>query len=111
MIELSKESLESFIAEYPMYINWDGGSISEEMKFRNEEFLILKEKVFIYIIAYSRKEMAVSKKQLLNFFNIELKKLDEIIKELKNDDGLEVVTTFNQETGLISGKGYFINTK
>ena len=36
MIELSKESLESFISEYPMYITWDGGSILEEIKFRNE---------------------------------------------------------------------------
>lgn len=109
MIELDKESLESFIAEYPTYITWDGGSILEEIKFRDEDFLILKEKIFIYILAWSRKEMAVSKKQIMNFFNIEVKKLDEIIKELKNDDGLEVVTTFNQNTGLISGKGYFVN--
>jgi len=109
MIELSKESLESFIAEYPTYITWDDGYILEEIKFRNEDFLILKEKVFIYILAWSRKEMAVSKKQIMDFFKIGIKELREIIKELIKDDGLQIVTTFNQCTGRISGKGYFVN--
>ena len=37
MIELSKESLESFIAEYPTYITWDDGYILEEIKYTHQD--------------------------------------------------------------------------
>lgn len=103
-----KKIIESFISKFPMYIEWENDSLLDEMEFKNEDWLTLEEKVYIYIYAWSQKDIAVSKKKIMQFFDIKTNELNKIIKELKYDDCFKTVTTFNQNTGLISGKGYFI---
>lgn len=110
---LGTVDFDSRIEEKPFYKSWTNGcgnfkdSISEEGKV-NYDGLNNAQKLCLYIYAWNESDILPSKKGLLKRFGWTNYRLQKIIKQL---NGLVVTRpSFNEETGLLSGSGYFYCT-
>jgi len=71
------------------------------------------EKMALYIYVYECHDMAVFLRTICNYFGWSRYKVRQLRKEINNNKALnyciDIVPTFDEENGLLSGKGYQID--
>jgi hypothetical protein len=107
---LGTVDFDSRIEEKPFYTSWynsDGGfndSIREEGKI-NYDGLNDLQKLCLCVYAWNESDILPGKKVLLKRFGWTNYKLQKLIKELNGV--IKTEPTFDQDTGLLNGRGYF----
>ena len=107
---LGTVDFDSRIEEKPFYQSWINtygdfrDSIREEGEI-NYEGLNDHQRLCLYVYAWNESDILPSKKGLLKRFGWTNYKLQKLIKQLNGK--IRVQPTFSEETGLLSGCGYF----
>ena len=109
---MTHHDLSNMILKYPTVMSWtyeDGstGGFSEYPKFDFPENLSNEWKVLTCTITYNEQEVLPNYGTFERVLGIPKKELQKIVKALKGQQRLSVMPTFNQDTGLISGSGFY----
>lgn len=70
------------------------------------------EKLACFLYSYYLKDMCVFKKHIMRYFNWSSYKVRKLVKEINSNKCnyyIEYVPTRDEDTGLLSGKGYLLN--
>jgi len=116
-MEKKINNLSSFnnrISKLPIYSGWFNTDCGFKDSYKEEteaDFSGLNdhEKLALYVYAYTKIEMAVFKRGIINYFGWTNYKVRKIVREInanETDCHIDIVSTFSEDTGLLSGKGY-----
>jgi hypothetical protein len=111
---MKREDFDSRIKELPFAMKWKntiGGFMDgiREDGIINYECLSDAEKLCLYVYAWNKAEFLPSKKGILRTFGWTDYRLQKVIKELNGQITTEA--TMDEDTGLLSGSGYFYQEK
>ena len=105
---LSTDDLNKRILEPPYYQRWGDGNIdySKDEGKISYEGLADCQKLCLYIYAWNKSDILPRKRGILKKFGWTNYKLQKLIKQ---SGKICAEPTFNQNTGLLSGRGYLYN--
>ncbi len=104
--------LQGRIKQKPYYETWDHplygkNSITEKGRI-DYCGLTDHQKLCLYVKAWNISEICPSRKSVIKHFTWTQYKVSKLFREIEN---LESIATFSQNTGLLSGRGYWYNAK
>lgn len=99
---------QSRIKEYPICLSWDCAGSADSFREKGKidySDLSDEEKLCLFVYAWNRSDICPRKKTIQDEFGWSAYKVSKLAKECKR---IEVVTTVNERTGMLSGRGYLL---
>lgn len=111
---MNKDDFERRIKKRPEYHSWINADygFEDHISDRGEidySDLGEKEKMCLYVYAWNLIDIFPGRKSIMKAFGWSAYKLKKIRKELENE--ITTCPTFNMNSGLLNGKGYFFNAQ